>query len=102
MCSWHHGNHPLQLWRIFELKAASRAVGDASGVVPDVIDGHRGLISPKSIGGGHGLISPKSIGGEEGPFCFAAFHLSVLFANLTDLYEKTLCNRDLFVTFTAT
>jgi hypothetical protein len=90
MCSWHHGNLLLHLRRIFELKAASRAVGDPSGVVPGV------------VGGGRGLISPKSTGGEEGPLCLAAFLFSVLFAIVEDPYENTLCNRGLFATFTAT
>jgi hypothetical protein len=58
MCSWHHGFQFLQWRRIFELKAASRVVGDPSGVVPGV------------VGGGRGLISPKSTGGEEGPLFF--------------------------------
>jgi hypothetical protein len=91
MCSWHHGNLLLQLRRIFELKAASRVVGDPSGIAPGVVGGGRGLISPKSAGGE-----------EEGPLCLAAFLFSVLFANVEDPYGNTLCNRGLFVTFTAT
>jgi hypothetical protein len=77
--------------RIFELKVASRVVGDPSGVVPGVVDG------------GHGLISPKSTGGEEeGLFCFTFYLSSVLFGKVENPYGKTLCNRGLFVTFTAT
>jgi hypothetical protein len=91
MCSWHHGNHLLQLRRIFELRAASRAVGDPSGVVPSVVGGGRGLNSPESTDGE-----------EEGPFCFATFLFIVLFANVEDPYGNTLCNRGLLVTFTAT
>jgi hypothetical protein len=37
--------------RIFELKAASHAIGDPSGVVPGVVGGGRSLISPKSTDG---------------------------------------------------
>jgi hypothetical protein len=90
MCSWHHGIQFLQLRRIFELKAASRAVGDPSGVVPGVVDG------------GRGLNSPKSTGGEEGPFYFSTYLSSVLSANVEDPYGKISCNMGLFVTFTAT
>jgi hypothetical protein len=90
MCNWHHGFQFLQLRRIFELEAASRAVGDPSGVVPGV------------VGGGRGLNSPKSTGGEEGPSYFLAYLSSVLSTNVEDPYGKTSCNRGLFVTFTAT
>jgi hypothetical protein len=90
MCSWHHNIQFLHIWRIFELKAASRAVDDPSGVVPGVVVG------------GCGLNSPKSTGGEEGPFCFTAFLSSVLFANVEDSYEENLYDRILLLTFTAT
>jgi hypothetical protein len=38
MCSWHHGIRFIQR-RIFEFSAASRAVGDPTGVVPGVVGG---------------------------------------------------------------
>jgi hypothetical protein len=91
MCSWQHGIQFLQMLGIFELKAASRAVGDPSGVVPSVVDGGRCLISPKSTGDD-----------EEGLFGLVVYFSSVLFVKVEDLYGKTLCNRGLFVTFTAT
>jgi hypothetical protein len=90
MCSWHHGFQFLQRQRFFEFKAASRAVGDPSGVVPGV------------VGGGRGLISPKSTGSEEGPSIFLAYLSSVLSVNVEDPFGNTSCKRGLFVIFSAT
>jgi hypothetical protein len=90
MCRWHHGFHFLQRQRIFEFKAASRAVGDPSGVVPGV------------VGGGRGLISLRSTGGEEGPSFLLAYLSCVLFVNVEDPFGNTTCKRGLFVTFAAT